>query len=738
MSMMMPLMSDPVLRGKNGDTYAVSSFGTNATTFGPDFKVNDLWNTDRRKELTYRETFFKCTQHDHKAFNFNGSTIKPGPVWTQPLLSSAQITHYVPLDARRPSSPVRISKKIVKDFTTLVFGHGRFPTIKVVGDPETQDFCTALSKAQKLPTIMLRARDIGGSVGTVGLSWRFYAGKPRTLPHNGKNLFVHEWEDREELIPSHVSEIYQVKREEFDPKKKMVVDRIYWHRRDWTPLADVLFVDTPVDDDNPEWVVDEAHIHGDGFCHFVWIQNIPDDENIDGEPDYEDIYENCNTLDVLNSVLAKGATLNLDPTLVLKMDPDLVKRTAVRKGSENALIVGPDGNASYMELAGTSISVGIALVDKERAQALETAQCVAPDPDTIAAAGLSSVAIRAIYQGMLGAGDVRRTQYGTGIERLLEQQVASSRRKLNVDDASTPEDESEGSAVEVEYDEETGEETPVEYYLNLPPRVVVSDVRDEHGEPTGEVETKYIERRPGAGGQIECDWPEYFPDTATDQKDRTSTNAAAAGGKAVMSHRSAVEMTAKSFGLDPTEEWTAVSKQVQAERDAELQMFPGTGGEVVDRNQLPPGADELGPAGHEQPDGTADPQSDPVVVVGGRGGFAEASAASATAKVQMTQLTKVLTMNELRAAAGVGKLMIPGTNTPDPDGDLVMAEFEAKRCAKGKVVGEAEAADEVPPPGDAAGVQTAPALPKGGKEAPVSRSAQKGAQSPGTSFPPEE
>ena len=47
-------------------------------------------------------------------------------------------------------------------------------------------------------------------------------------------------------------------------------------------------------------------------------------------------------LDTLVSVVMKGATLNLDPTLVLKMDPELVSRKGVLKGSEHALVVGDD------------------------------------------------------------------------------------------------------------------------------------------------------------------------------------------------------------------------------------------------------------------------------------------------------------------------------------------------------------------------------------------------------------
>lgn len=577
-----PMRAFPTVRGRNG-IYAVSSFGVEATTFGPDFRVHSITDGPRARELEFRQRYYKCTQHDGKLFDFNGCATRPGLPITQPFIGSSMPTFYVPLSQRRPHDPYRLARLIVNSFTTLVFGHGRWPAIRVVGDNVTQDFAEALVKAQRLPSKMILARNLGGSTGTVGLSWRYWEGKPRVQVHNAGRLHVHEWEDREELIPAHVSQVFKSKVEEYDPKKREYVQVDYWNRRDWTPTAEIGFVPVRATGQPPEWVIDDegqTFIHNDGFCHFVWIQNVPDDEDsIDGLPDYADVYENFDALDVLNSVLHKGGTLNLDPTLKLRMDPELVKRGGVKKGSDNAIVTGETGDASYMELSGSSISAGNELFKRERSQALEVSQCVVPDPDTVAAAGTSSVAIKAIYALMLNKGDLMRETYGLGVERLLEQQIKSAKRAMSAQ-VPTPIDPfalEEGYEVDVPEGEETAEEVAM---VELPPRIEEYPEEGPDGQPTGNMLTRAVERVPGEGGDVELTWPPYFKPTADDQQKEANTLVAAAGAKPVLSHQSAVERMSASYGLDPNEEWAKVQAQVKQDKAAEEKMFPSPAGEM--------------------------------------------------------------------------------------------------------------------------------------------------------------
>ncbi len=591
-SVFAPGRAEQPIRGSSGAIYVPSSFGVDGTTFGPDFDPAQVIQGDRYRCLDYAHRFALNTQHDHKTFDWQGRLIRSGkPALREGAIGSSYPAFYVPLDQRRPSTPYRLAPLIIASFTGLLYGFGHAPKIEAEGDPETSDFVQALREAADLGSVMIRARDTGGGVGTVMLSWRFFEGTPRVQVHNGKCCVVHVWADQEALVPEHVSEIKMVAKDEVNAKGKR--ERVwYWQRRDWTLLADVVFVDQPIGKDAPkEWIVDDERtvVHGDGFAHVVWIPNLPDDDEatrIDGKPDCEGLWEPLNSLDALNSVVNKGSLLNLDPTLVLAVDPEIAKR-GVRKGSENALTVGIGGAATYLELAGTSIAAGNAQIQRERGQILEVAQCVIPDPNAVAAAGTSGTALRLLYQPMTGKNDLLRTQYGKSEVRLLEQMIQSGRRLLPVVDEETG---IAVYAVEVERDPETGEEleTPVEYFLALPDKVTEEEVRGLDGAPTGEKQTVRTPRKLGPSEKLKITWPDYFPLTEGEKQAKGTTLLTATGGKPISSQRSAVEEWATATGRDPVREWARVCEEAAAKQRAEQGMFLGTGANEMVNEGTPP------------------------------------------------------------------------------------------------------------------------------------------------------
>jgi hypothetical protein len=578
-------------------TFSASSFGPGNTTFGPsEFRATSVLSSPRYKELDRRQSYFECTQHDHKEYDFDGRYISlpgPGALAGIPLLNRSVAPFYVPLRGRRPSAPYRLPRVIVNAFTALVFGAQRFPDLHVEGDEDTQDFDTQLVKSANLSAKMIRARNLGGSVGTVGLSWCYdRKGRPRVGVHNGKYLYVHEWDDREELIPAHVTEVYLTSRDEWDGTKGKFVRNWYWHRRDWNENEDILFFDELYrKGQEPNWRPDAENSveHQDGFCHFSWIQNMPSDE-IDGTPDYEGIYEKFDMMDILLSVITKGAVLNLDPTLVLKMDRDIVGTMGVKKGSDNSLIVGEEGAAEYLELTGQSLEAGVNLFNEMRRGALETAQAVILDPSEPTGPDVSSVAQRQKYSPMIAKAEIFREQYGGGMKRILEQMTEVARAKA-------------GKKIIVFVKNDVGELVPTEtvLYVALPPKVTKvpqvgedgAPVTDEEGKPAHDVQQ--TERLPGPGGELELQWPPYFPPTPADQQAAVTAASTATGGKPVISQQTAVEQVANVFGVEPTEEWDRVQKmnsddQAQASAQAAAFAGDGAGGKVGSEKEPPPGA----------------------------------------------------------------------------------------------------------------------------------------------------
>ena len=568
-----------------------SSFGLDMTTLGPEFDANGLYNSERRRELLFRDSFFTATNHDFKLFDMNGRMLRPGKLSNQPLLSGAVPSTYVPLDQRRPSIPYRLARKIVSAFSGMVLGYGRFPQYRS-DDPDTQDWTQAISDALSMEITFLRARNLGGRTGVVGVSWACVDGDLRLKVHQGPNIHVLDWEDEDQQIPSHVTELYQSKSTATTKGK----EKWMWRRRDWTKTADIVFKPIEVAKKTPDfWEIDQAASfeHKHGKCHFVWVANLPDDDvadSCDGSPDYAVAYEQLNSLDMLNSVNGQGGIKNLDPTLVLQMDEEEVGKAVVRKGSDNAIITGKGGDAKYMELAGSAITAGTALVNNNKNQILEITECVVPDPNILAAAGTSSVALKMIYAPMLEKCGILRFQYGRAITRILEQ-VTDYARMMLPDPTATTDEQKYPHVQAVDDDgnpqvDEDGNEVlePVQFVINLPSKVNTTPVLDANGKPTGEVNTALVERSPGMG-RIWLEWGPYFPPTADDDQKESQALTGATGGKPVMSQQTAVELHSNAHDRDGQEEWRRVQKEAAdaaaLQATANSGMFPPIGGEIA-------------------------------------------------------------------------------------------------------------------------------------------------------------
>lgn len=565
-----------------------SSFGAANTTFGPpSIRARMLVSSDRFRVLDRKQSYFDCTNHDAKTYDFDGRPIPAGPPLSQSLLSSIDsMPFYVPIKMRRPSAPYRLAKAIVWAFTNLLFGETRWPDF-VASDEKSRDFVAALCEEASLHLRMIEARNLGGSVGTVCLSWCFENGKPRVEVHNAKNVHVSDWEDRSEHVARVATEVYRYFDDVWDEEKHAVVRKSFWYRRDWTPTQDIFYLPVDAKDDrDPSWTIDETRTvtHNDGFCHLHWIQNTPCTEDVDGSPDYDGQYEQLEELDALNSVLTRGTKLNLDPTLVLTLDPEMVAR-GVKKGSDNALVVGEEGDAKYLEIAGSSVDAGLKVIENLRKQIVEVCQCVLADPDKIAASGTSSVALKMMFASMIARVDVLRGQYGKAIRRILEQMLLTARARWGETVITT---------------DEEGNEVESELVIDLPPKQISEPVLGDDGEDTGETETREEEHEPGEATEIGLQWGPYFQPTADDTQKALASFGTAAGGKPILDQQTAVELAAALLGRDPAELWRRMKGQNETDKaaaDAQAAMFtvPGLGGGPGDDDGGPPKPPGKGP-----------------------------------------------------------------------------------------------------------------------------------------------
>lgn len=496
----------------------------------------------RFRQIDRYEAHYRGTQYNHLTADWWGQnadvneTISPRVMvpagFEQPMIG-------LNVRSRRPTAPLQLTRAVVDRFTGLLFSDTRKPDIQVEGDEDTEAFLSAVMQAGHFWAEMRKARTVGGSCGSVLLTCGLRNGEFCFETHKPQYITV-LWKDKRRLIPEAVLKMYKhVKYEDvLDEKtreRKGVREVVWLYRRIITEFEDVVFKEVRLDDAlmDLKWEEESAVQHNLGFFPGVWVQNLPVTDSHDGDPDCQLGYQKLDTIDRIVSQINQGVLLNLDPTLVLGYDPkSIMPGMSVSKGSDNALHVGVDGKATYLEISGTGVEAGIKTVNLLRQAFLELVRCVMIDPATISGSAQSAKAIELIYAPMLEKADDLRAQWGdlcvVPILRIVER-------------------------IARKFFDQSGDS--VSYKFILPPRVIES----ADGKPV------YVDQKLGPGGYIQCKWGAYFSPTEQDDKQRID-NAVAAKAGGLIDHLGAIKHTAQVFGAENPVE---IKRLVDEEEDAE-------------------------------------------------------------------------------------------------------------------------------------------------------------------------
>lgn len=511
-------------------------------------RLRELAESDRFRELDRFEAYYRCTQDEVKKYDWDGNLMGyAGEADIQP-------GWYVPISRRRPSSRYDLAKIIVNRLTTLLFGPYRWPQLTVPFDPVAEDFAQELVTVSRLPSKMREARKKGGSQGTACLSFAYRRGRPVVRVHNAKHCTVLEWDDPDNFRPAVVIECYAYRRRDYDPLEKAWRDKDFFYVRYWDTMREIVYDAIPSElADKDNWAAIAPYnevVHGYGFCPFYWIQNIANSEDVDGDSDFEGLLDDFDEINRLTSATSRGTIANVDPTLVVNMDPHDAPEGTIRKGSGNAIF--SKGGASYLELKGEAVRGALELFKQKKLAAQESAQVVLVDPDKLAAQALSGKALELVYAPMLAACDDLRDQYSDfGIKPIVRDMLRAARIIL-----ARPTQTVEGPNGPMIYRET----------IDLPPRV-------EQTESGGVV---YRNREPGQSEQIELQWGKYFPHSWVDVEQGTRAASAAAGNKPVISQKTAVRMAAELTGVaDVDAEMEAIDEDAEASADRAMRTFGG-------------------------------------------------------------------------------------------------------------------------------------------------------------------
>jgi hypothetical protein len=526
-----------------------------------------LGMSPRQQHLNRLWSYFTANHYDIYKFDFDGRT-HDDPVDHEAIVSGNTLPpgfydaaeSLAPLKYRRPGAPYHLSRAVVQRFTGLLFSEKRHPKIVVKGDQATEDFVNALATSARVWAKLIQARNYGGATGTVAIGFQFVDGKPVVEVHDPRWFFP-VFTDRESMKLKAFEKRYLYPVEEFNPDTARWEAVPYWYRRVVTETQDILYKPVKATDETPEWVPEKDITHNLGFCPAVWIQNLPVQDDVDGESDCHGMHEMGRMIDMLLSESSAGTLASCDPTLFIKTNE---KMKDVRKGRDNAIKLTGDGDAHYLEIAGSGPDAAQKRVEFLRKLYLEIVSCVLEHPDS--GGERTATEIVKVYESMFAKADVLREQYGeNGLKPLLTMMVEASRKltKPTLDAVSGK---------------------MIQKTISLPPKIV-----------TDKDLTQRIPHKLGLGDDdqilIDLDWPPYVEPT-TDDAAKASTAATTAKTGGIIDTETAVKFVAPFFGIDDA---TAMAEKLDADanaREEKMAASMGMGG-------IPPAKDG---EEEEQPD----------------------------------------------------------------------------------------------------------------------------------------
>jgi hypothetical protein len=523
-------------------------------------KIRRMGMTPRQQVLNGLWGWYRCANYDSRNVDWDGGQhtegldreaivtagfIPPG------FFDAAGAT--LPMKFRRPSAPYRLVKVIVDRFTGLLFSERRHPKIRVEGDPDTEDYASTLAEVSRLWPSMILARTYGGAMGSVAVGFQFLNGRPLIEIHDPR--WTHPtWEDRSTLKLYEIEKRFMYPVDKRDPATGLWHSEPYWYRRIINKTQDILYKPAPVGDgEEPRWEIKSAIEHGLDECPVVWIQNTPNQDGIDGDPDCLGIYDLVEAIDQLLSQANAATSYNCDPTPWAATDAPLPD---VKMGSSSVVKLPKGDSLNMLELGGSGPQAATELADKFRAYALEVAQCVLEHPEL---ANRTATEIERAFSSMLAKADVFREQYGErGVKPLLNMMIrACSRLK-------TPKVGADGTTLEAQT-------------INLPDRVV----------KIGDVITR-TPRKLGPGGELGTQWPGYFEPTPTDVVQTTqAATLAKTGGLIDQDHAS--KFVADAFRVENVQAMLEKLKaEAKEQQDQLAQMSMGAAGPENEMKQAAP------------------------------------------------------------------------------------------------------------------------------------------------------
>ena len=338
---------------------------------------------------------------------------------------------YIPVSKRRPDVRYGLSRLLVEDSISLLFGEGRFPNV-VCADPATVQILKDVVDETGLVEVMAEAA-FRGSVGSVAILMRVL--QSRLFFDVIDTLYLTPtWNPLAPDTLLRVTEQYKLRGDALAQAGYVInkddLQAQFWFQRVWDENAETWYLPWKVsqDTENATPQIDKARTvqHNLGFVPIVWIKNLPGGDNIDGSCTFRAAIDSQIAIEYQLSQAGRGLKYSSDPTLLIK-EP-ATDGTIVRSAA-NALVVDEGGDAKLLEINGTASAAVIEYVRALREMALETVHGNRSNADKVTAAQ-SGRALEMMHQPLIWLADKLRTSYGMRGLLPLMRMVVAARAKM--------------------------------------------------------------------------------------------------------------------------------------------------------------------------------------------------------------------------------------------------------------------------------------------------------------------
>jgi hypothetical protein len=491
-------------------------------------KVLNLHKTSRYRVLRHHMSFYQGSQHDHLARRWDGGYRDPGVGYLHERLRPQGFVpvQSIPYGIRKPDTGIPLARQITNRFTEILLGQGRQPAIYVPADLKTARYLSAVFREALMWDVLTEARDIAGSCGSAAIVPAVIDGVPTAEVLHPSDLHVMEWKDAAGWVPEAVVEQRLIDKLVPDDDGKLET-RKFWRTRKWDETHSTIYKDVPEKHDGIIPVDDEVEHHA-GRCPVIWHQNTRSTKSPDGMPDCDGVWHLLDQLDRLVSQTTRASRANADPTLHIKESERYARRgKTVKKGS--VITTSSEGDAKYLEIAGTSIRTGMDLIEIIKQEILQTAECIVVDPTT-AGSYKSGEALQLLWRSMEAKANRLRVTIESSMKTLCRVWISMG-KELGVANLE---------------DENPGEGILLPPYIHQPDTPELPDEMDEND---AEIEPQEV----GTGAHVVFRWPPYWSPTPKQINDLgLAMQAARTSG--VLSTESRIGIMANYVGLDPQEE----------------------------------------------------------------------------------------------------------------------------------------------------------------------------------------